>query len=163
NASIDGQASMSIIRRTTSALLVVLAAIAWHPIATGQDTEGEKKKEAPAAEEKAPAPAASDEKKEGSEEKAEEAETNEPAVPGDKYSEKGADTCLGCHDEESDTETFQVGGIFKTKHAFRGDKHAPFGPGGLQCEACHGPGDRHATQGKKKLTINSQKSTSFLS
>jgi len=156
---------MSVIKRTTYALLVVLAALAWHPVATGQDTEGEKKKEAPAApaaEEKA-APAAAEEKKEGSDEKAEAAKSNEPVGPGDQYSEKGADTCLGCHDEEADTDTFTVGGIFRTKHAFRGDKHAPFGPGGLQCEACHGPGNRHATQGKKTLTINSQKSTSFMS
>ena len=84
---------------------------------------------------------------------------------GREYSEKGADTCLGCHDAEADTATFKVAGIFQTKHAQRGDKHAPFGPGGLQCEACHGPGDGHATGkgGKKTATINNFKASSFLS
>src|SRR5512143_767624 len=87
------------------------------------------------------------------------------AAPGQgtEYTEKGADTCLGCHDEEADTATFSTALIFKTRHAHRGDAHAPFGPGGLQCEACHGPGGRHATKGSdKKRTINSFKSNSFL-
>src|SRR6185436_6045578 len=45
----------------------------------------------------------------------------------------------------------------------RGNKHAPFGAGGLQCEACHGPGGRHASKGSnKKQTINSFKPNSFL-
>jgi DmsE family decaheme c-type cytochrome len=51
------------------------------------------------------------------------------------YTEKGADTCIKCHDEESD---FPVFSIFKTKHAARGDARSPFAK--LQCEACHGPG-----------------------
>jgi len=51
------------------------------------------------------------------------------------YSEKGADTCLKCHDEESE---FPVYNIFKTKHAVRGDARTPFAK--LQCETCHGPG-----------------------
>jgi len=80
---------------------------------------------------------------------------------GTQYTEKGADTCLGCHDEEADTATFKTAGIFRTKHAQRGDKHAPFGPGGLQCEACHGPGANHAT-GKKTGSINNFKASSFL-
>jgi DmsE family decaheme c-type cytochrome len=82
---------------------------------------------------------------------------------GTQYTDKGADTCLGCHDEEADTTTFTTAGIFKTRHAHRGNAHAPFGAGGLQCEACHGPGARHATKGsKKKSTINSFKPDSFL-
>jgi DmsE family decaheme c-type cytochrome len=87
-----------------------------------------------------------------------------PPGQGTEYTEKGADTCLGCHDPESDTETFTAAAIFKTKHAQRRDKHGPFGPGGLQCEACHGPGAGHATGkgGKKTLTINSFKASSFL-
>jgi DmsE family decaheme c-type cytochrome len=80
---------------------------------------------------------------------------------GSEYSAKGADTCLGCHDEES--ATFSAAAIFKSKHAHRGNARAPFGPGGLQCEACHGPGANHAAKGsKKKLTINSFKKDSFL-
>ncbi len=55
------------------------------------------------------------------------------------YTEKGADTCLKCHDEDS---VFPVYDIFKTKHAQPADKRSPFG--GLQCEACHGPGAAHA-------------------
>ena len=51
------------------------------------------------------------------------------------YTEKGADTCIKCHDEDADYPVFD---IFKTKHGTRGDKRAPFA--GLQCEACHGPG-----------------------
>ncbi len=86
------------------------------------------------------------------------------AGQGSQYSEKGADTCLDCHDEESATTTFSPAGIFKNRHAQRGDARAPFGPGGLQCEACHGPGARHASKGSKKtLTINSFKPDSFLS
>ncbi len=52
-----------------------------------------------------------------------------------KYTEKGADTCIKCHDEDADYPVFD---IFKTKHGTRGDKRSPFA--GLQCEACHGPG-----------------------
>jgi DmsE family decaheme c-type cytochrome len=86
---------------------------------------------------------------------------NEPDPDG-QYSKKGADTCLNCHDEES--ETFSISQIFKTPHAARHDKRAPFGEGGLQCEACHGPGGKHASRGsKKKLTIVSFKPDSFVS
>jgi DmsE family decaheme c-type cytochrome len=86
-----------------------------------------------------------------------------PPVIGTEYSEKGADTCLGCHDEEADTTTFTTAAIFKTRHAHRGNKASPFGVGGLQCEACHGPGGRHSTKGSdKKRSINSLKSNSFL-
>jgi DmsE family decaheme c-type cytochrome len=52
-----------------------------------------------------------------------------------KFSEKGADTCIKCHDED---EAYPVFDIFKTKHGQQGDKRSPFA--GLQCEACHGPG-----------------------
>ncbi|MFZ2649436.1 MAG: DmsE family decaheme c-type cytochrome [Burkholderiaceae bacterium] len=84
--------------------------------------------------------------------------------PGTRYSEKGADTCIGCHDEESATLTFSPLAIFKGKHAQRGNPRSPFGAGGLQCEACHGPGERHSTKGSKKvLTTNSFKASSFMS
>jgi DmsE family decaheme c-type cytochrome len=54
------------------------------------------------------------------------------------YSSKGADTCLGCHGDP------EILGLFRTAHARPGDPRGPFGHGGLQCEACHGPGGAHA-------------------
>ena len=63
-----------------------------------------------------------------------------------KYSEKGADTCIKCHDED---EAYPVFDIFKTKHGQQGDKHSPFA--GLQCEACHGPGVAGAAAMKEVL------------
>ncbi|WP_284614832.1 DmsE family decaheme c-type cytochrome [Aquabacterium humicola] len=80
-----------------------------------------------------------------------------------EYSKKGADTCLECHDTDSDTATYTTNGIFKSKHAQRGHAGTPFGKGGLQCEACHGPGGRHSASGsKKKLTTISFRPDSFL-
>ncbi|HEY0341110.1 MAG TPA: DmsE family decaheme c-type cytochrome [Steroidobacteraceae bacterium] len=58
-------------------------------------------------------------------------------APAPAYSAKGADTCLNCH---NDTD---ITGLFQTKHARPNDPRGPFGHGGLQCEACHGPGDAH--------------------
>ena len=80
-----------------------------------------------------------------------------PLPPRDQYSEKGADTCLECHDDV--TPGYSGAAIFKGKHAHRNDKRAPFGPGGLQCEACHGPGARHA-RSKNPDSINSLKASS---
>lgn len=60
-------------------------------------------------------------------------------VLASQYTDKGADTCVKCHDEES---TFPVYSIFKTKHAQPADKRTPFA--NLQCESCHGPGANHA-------------------
>jgi len=54
------------------------------------------------------------------------------------YSSKGADTCLKCHDEDSE---FPVLDIFKTPHAVKTDKRTPFGQ--QQCESCHGPAGEH--------------------
>ena len=59
-----------------------------------------------------------------------------PSAPA--YSRKGADTCLGCHSDAA------LLGIFRTKHGRPTIPGAPFAHGGLQCEACHGPGDAHA-------------------
>jgi DmsE family decaheme c-type cytochrome len=73
------------------------------------------------------------------------------------YSKEGADTCLGCHDDE--TATYSASALFKTPHGQRGNKHAPFGAGGLQCEACHGPGATHA-KNKKAGSINTFQSDS---
>ena len=75
------------------------------------------------------------------------------------YSKEGADTCLGCHDDE--TAAYSASALFKTKHAQRGDKRTPFGVGGLQCEACHGPGAAHA-KNKKAASITTFKADSRL-
>jgi DmsE family decaheme c-type cytochrome len=79
---------------------------------------------------------------------------SDAAAPAAEYSKEGADTCLGCHDEEN--ATYSASAIFKTPHAHRGDKRSPFGAGGLQCEACHGPGATHART-KKAAAINTFK------
>lgn len=132
---------MKIIQRTVSAAVVLLAGLGWHPIATAQ---GDAAKPAAAAS----APAAAEQPEAGQ---------------GTEYTESGADTCLACHTADSDEPGFQTAAIFKTRHARRGDKRAPFGPGGLQCEACHGPGARHANgEGEQNLTINTFKPDSFL-
>ena len=57
------------------------------------------------------------------------------------------------------TPGYSGASIFKGKHGHRMDKRAPFGPGGLQCEACHGPGARHAAS-KNPQSINSNKASS---
>src|SRR6478735_2223684 len=80
-----------------------------------------------------------------------------PLPPREQYSDKGADTCLECHDDV--TPGYSGAAIFKGKHGHRNDKRAPFGPGGLQCEACHGPGARHA-RSKNPDSINSNKASS---
>ena len=134
----DGRSSMNRIQTTIAAFLIAMAGLA---VPADSSAQGSAKKPAAAA----------------------------PAVPGEKvgpgtqYSEKGADTCLDCHDKDADTLTFSTNGIFKSRHGHRRDKGAPFGPGGMQCEACHGPGHVHSTKGsQEKLTINSQKSDSFV-
>jgi len=90
-----------------------------------------------------------------------------PAAPrsmGTEYTEKGADTCMMCHEASE----FPILAIFKTKHGTRADKRTPFaaqhnGSAGLQCEACHGPGKKHADAGGGPDGINSFKASSFLS
>ena len=77
-----------------------------------------------------------------------------PLPKPDQYTAKGADTCLGCHDDES--ATYSAAAIFKTKHGHPGDPRSPFGVKGLQCEACHGPGALHA-RNKKGASINNFK------
>lgn len=62
-------------------------------------------------------------------------DTVSAAATASAYSKRGADTCIKCHDEDSE---FPVFDIFKTKHARKADGRTPFA--GLQCEACHGPG-----------------------
>jgi len=82
---------------------------------------------------------------------AQDAPATSASVKASGYTEKGADTCLKCHDEESE---FPVFSIFKTKHAQKADKRTPFA--GLQCESCHGPGAEHAKkvpEGQKQAPI----------
>ncbi len=77
------------------------------------------------------------------------------AAPGvataqEDYSRKGADTCFQCHDDQV------VLAVFRTKHANPSDSKSPFGHGQLQCEACHGPGGKHAgrvRRGKERPPI----------
>lgn len=67
------------------------------------------------------------------------ADTSIPSPQNTTYTQTGADTCIKCHDEDSE---FPVFSIFKTKHAQTADKRSPFAH--LQCETCHGPGAEHA-------------------
>jgi len=79
------------------------------------------------------------------------AQAPEPKEPAASYTERGADTCLKCHDEDS---KFPVLSIFKTKHAQFADRRTPFAK--LQCESCHGPGAQHAIEvpeGQKQAPI----------
>lgn len=62
-----------------------------------------------------------------------------------KYSKKGADTCLKCHDDEKE---YPASAIFKSYHAVKGDKRTPFGQ--LQCETCHGPAGEHTVKRVRK-------------
>jgi DmsE family decaheme c-type cytochrome len=80
-------------------------------------------------------PIKAEEAKTSDDESADEAGDEQPVA----YTKKGADTCLKCHDEDSE---FPVFSIFKTKHAQPEDERTPFA--GLQCESCHGPGAKHA-------------------
>jgi DmsE family decaheme c-type cytochrome len=58
-----------------------------------------------------------------------------------EYSRRGADTCLACHDAESDQPVLD---IFMTPHGSQSDPGAPMA--GLQCETCHGPGGDHSAR-----------------
>lgn len=74
------------------------------------------------------------------------ARAEEGATPA--YSPHGADTCLVCHNEP------ELMGLFRTAHARPNDPRGPFGHGGLQCEACHGPGGAHVkARGKQPAGI----------
>lgn len=64
-----------------------------------------------------------------------------------EFSRRGADGCLGCHDEE---EPFPTLALFRTVHGHPQVPGSPFDragdaalPAGLQCEACHGPEAGH--------------------
>jgi DmsE family decaheme c-type cytochrome len=68
------------------------------------------------------------------------AKTEQSSAEPVSYSRSGADTCIKCHD------TPHVLSLFKTKHGSRANPDAPFAPGQLQCEACHGPGGTHGAR-----------------
>jgi len=70
-----------------------------------------------------------------------------------RYSSNGADSCLKCHDEDEGAK-YSAGAIFKSKHGHRGDKRSPFGAGGLQCEACHGPGATHVRNKRAEAIVS---------
>lgn len=59
----------------------------------------------------------------------------------EEYTRSGADQCLRCHNEQ---DWPHVADILNGPHGAQTDPRAPFGPGQLQCEACHGPGGDHA-------------------
>ncbi|MBA6379858.1 MULTISPECIES: DmsE family decaheme c-type cytochrome [unclassified Colwellia] len=61
-----------------------------------------------------------------------------------KYSKKGADSCLKCHDGDSDSNAM---GIFNNVHGRQDVKNSPFSQ--LQCESCHGPAGKHTARVKK--------------
>ena len=115
--------------RSVCCTLGLLAGLAGHPWVQAQQPD------AAAAPASAPAAAA-------------------PLPNPEQYSPKGADTCLGCHDDES--SSYSAAALFQSKHGQRGNKRSPFGANGLQCEACHGPGALHA-RNRKAGSINTFK------
>ena len=52
------------------------------------------------------------------------------------FSESGAESCLSCHNSPA------MLAIFRTPHGQQADPDSPMAS--AQCEACHGPGNRHA-------------------
>jgi len=77
--------------------------------------------------------------------------SNEVVALKQKYTRKGADTCLKCHDEDY---AYPVMDIFYSKHGNRNDPRSPMAQ--LQCETCHGPGRAHAAEprvGQKRAAI----------
>lgn len=61
-----------------------------------------------------------------------------------KYSKKGADSCLKCHDKDSEHNAM---GIFDNVHGRIDVKNSPFSD--LQCESCHGPLGKHGGKVRK--------------
>lgn len=66
------------------------------------------------------------------------------------YSRRGADACLGCHDDE---DPFPTSMVFANIHGHPNVQGTPFQmseslqlPAGLQCEACHGPMAEHGAK-----------------
>ncbi|MDV5083055.1 DmsE family decaheme c-type cytochrome [Vibrio diabolicus] len=61
-----------------------------------------------------------------------------------KYSRRGPDGCLRCHD---DTSNKPATGIFDNIHGKSANLHGPMND--KQCEACHGPANNHARNPRK--------------
>jgi len=60
------------------------------------------------------------------------------------YAERGAATCIKCHDQDPVTaDGVQVDDILKTPHGMKGDERTPFGQDKQDCETCHGPSSEH--------------------
>jgi DmsE family decaheme c-type cytochrome len=60
------------------------------------------------------------------------------------FSRRGADTCLRCHDEDSE---FPVLDLFKTRHGQQADPRSPFSQ--QQCESCHGASGEHSRRARR--------------
>lgn len=65
-----------------------------------------------------------------------------------KYSPKGADTCLKCHDADSRKPAT---GIFHNVHGNLGNQNGPMAD--KQCEACHGPAGNHPHQSQNEASL----------
>ncbi|QSX33851.1 DmsE family decaheme c-type cytochrome [Shewanella avicenniae] len=61
-----------------------------------------------------------------------------------KYSSKGADSCLMCHQKDA-----KVMALFDSVHGRLDSSKSPMA--GLQCEACHGPLGQHNRGGKEPM------------
>ncbi len=60
------------------------------------------------------------------------------------YTDKGADRCLKCHDEDNE---YPVMPLFNNKHGQFANPNSPMS--GKQCESCHGPGGLHIKRPKR--------------
>ncbi len=70
-------------------------------------------------------------------------------MEGAKYADRGAETCIKCHDKAPVTH------ILYTKHAQRADKRTPFAS--HDCETCHGPSPEHLVkpaEGEKRASVS---------
>jgi DmsE family decaheme c-type cytochrome len=68
-------------------------------------------------------------------------------MPGAEYADRGAETCMKCHDEAPVTH------ILYTAHAQRADERTPFAS--HDCETCHGPSPEHLikpAEGEKRAS-----------
>ena len=72
------------------------------------------------------------------------AETPQNTDDNALYSDRGAATCMKCHDSDivQGDRTYKAAtDILVTPHGMKGDPHSPFGE--HECESCHGPSQAH--------------------